>query len=498
MINPSVSLKLADLSYTLSERRSRHFHRAYVVTNDTEFDEGDFVFGKKSTEAPKVGFVFTGQGAQWPQMGKALVENFPIAKALIQCLDTALQNLDQPPSWSLLGKLLPCSMYVIVLTPLDELVEPRSAEHLRKPEFSQPLTTALQLAMVAVLSDWGVSPMAVVGHSSGEIAAAYTAGIITLEDAIKIAYFRGQSCVSDHDKPPLGMLAVGLGDAEIQKYISPFHCIQVGCFNSPSSTLSGSRLELEKVKDRLMAEGHFARMLQVDFAYHSVYMTEYAASYEELLFRSCGKPGSQDDNITLFSSVTGKKLDSTCDSDYWKTNMTSPVRFNEAVQEMVSAREGTNFLIEIGPSGALAGPIKQILEIIAGDSSKIQYAAAWNRGKESIKSLFNVAGKLFVAGGFIRLAEVNKFADASEVPLVIVDLPNYSWNHSTKYWYESEASKDWRFRKFAPHDLLGSKILGTSWNAPSWKKTLRVENLRWLKDHRVGITQTKIATTANT
>lgn len=107
LINPSVSIKLPDLSFTLSERRSRHFHRAYVVTNDTKLEEGDFVFGKKSTDVPKVGFVFTGQGAQWPQMGKALIENFPVARTLIMRLDDALQKLNPPPSWSLLGRLLP-------------------------------------------------------------------------------------------------------------------------------------------------------------------------------------------------------------------------------------------------------------------------------------------------------------------------------------------------------------------------------------------------------
>jgi len=105
LINPSVSVKLPDLAYTLSERRSRHFHRAYVVSQSTDLDEGAFVFGKKNTDSPRIGFVFTGQGAQWPQMGKAIIETFPIAKTLIRHLDDVLQKLPTPPAWSLLSKI---------------------------------------------------------------------------------------------------------------------------------------------------------------------------------------------------------------------------------------------------------------------------------------------------------------------------------------------------------------------------------------------------------
>jgi acyl transferase domain-containing protein len=106
LLNPSVKVKLPDLAYTLSERRSRHFHRAFVVADSTNLDEGALVFGKKSVHVPKIGFVFTGQGAQWSQMGKSLIETFPAAKALLKRLDDVLQNLPKPPSWSLLGKFL--------------------------------------------------------------------------------------------------------------------------------------------------------------------------------------------------------------------------------------------------------------------------------------------------------------------------------------------------------------------------------------------------------
>ena len=104
-LNLSVKVNLNDLSYTLSERRTHHFNRVYVVTKNTSFSESDFFFGKKSTESPRLGFVFTGQGAQWSQMGKELCETFPVATLLFKHLDDVLQSTPNPPPWSLYSKL---------------------------------------------------------------------------------------------------------------------------------------------------------------------------------------------------------------------------------------------------------------------------------------------------------------------------------------------------------------------------------------------------------
>jgi acyl transferase domain-containing protein len=475
LLNPSVSIKLKDLAYTLSERRTKHFHRAYMTTQSIELDEDLFVFGKKSAEAPRVGFVFTGQGAQWSQMGMGLIDNFPAAKLLLQRLDAVLQALPTPPKWSL----------------VNELVETRNPEHLRLPEFSQPLVTALQLAMLEILELWGVKARSVVGHSSGEIAAACAAGYLTPEEAIKIAYFRGLAATGckDQSSVPVGMLAVGVSPDKVQEYLKTSEeFVQIACYNSPDSiTLSGTLSELEVVKARLQEDGHFARMLQVNLAYHSRYMAEIGDHYETLLRQSCEPPLAGHDDVIMFSSVTGRSMDGiSTDIKYWKSNMVSPVRFEQACSEMISSREGANFLIELGPSGALAGPIAQIKKALPGGGTNIKYCAAAKRGPESVMSMFDVAGQLFIADGNVVMSEVNKDDSNFERPAVIIDLPNYVWNHSVKYWHESEASKDWRFRQFPHHDLLGSKILGTSWNAPSWKKTLNVVDVPWLKDHRMG------------
>ncbi|KAL1625568.1 hypothetical protein SLS56_007227 [Neofusicoccum ribis] len=177
------------------------------------------------------------------------------------------------------------------------------------------------------------------------------------------------------------------------------------------------------------------------------------------------------------------------DADYWTANMVSPVRFEQVCKEMISSTSGgADFLIELGPSGALKGPVAQIEKALSGQSSSTRYHAGLSRGANSTEALFSAAGQLFIAGADVSVGEVNRSVyDDNARPQVIVDLPNYVWNHSTKYWHESQASKDWRFRRFPHHDLLGSKTLGTSWNnSLSWKNILRLDDLPWLKDHKMG------------
>lgn len=469
---PQVKVDLEDLCYTLSERRSHLYYRGYVITSSPSLDGAALVRGKKNTNPPTIGFVFTGQGAQWSQMGKTLLETFPSCKPVLEELDETLQNLPHAPT-------------KLTNAVLDELTQPRSPEALRQPEFSQPLVTALQILLVHVLRQWKVTPRAVVGHSSGEIAAAYTAGFITRADAITAAFYRGlaaKRCPVDG----AGMLAAGISAAEFPEYTDGLcDVVSIACFNSPQSiTISGPVTALEKVKEALLENKKFARLLQVDLAYHSRYMTDIGNDYETLLSESfTSRPMYT--GVSMFSSVTGAPLSSPTDVAYWKANMVSPVLFDQAMNAMLSSDSAPSLIIEIGPSGALAGPIAQIKKSREDSSVDHQYCTALSRGRNATQSTFDVAGKLFIAGGDIDLAAVNQYASRGNLPNVIVDLPNYSWNHSTRYWYENESSKDWRFRLFPHHDLLGTKLLGSSWNEPSFKKILRIESLPWLKDHKV-------------
>ncbi|KAI3327074.1 reducing type I polyketide synthase [Xylariaceae sp. AK1471] len=470
LLHPGVEVTLDDLGFTLSERRSRLYHRAYSIQKNTSLNPSTFVTGKLASHDVKVGFVFTGQGAQWPMMGRDLLRAFPIARKMIETLDTVLANLTQPPSWSLKSMLTD---------------EPDPAV-LRDPEFSQPIVTALQLAYLEVLSDWGIKPVAVVGHSSGEIAAAVATGRLTAEGAIKIAFLRGQAAKELRPMKKLGMLAVGISVDAIESYIDyKDDPVQVACINSPRSvTLSGTAQALERLMHRLTADDHFARMLQVDFAYHSTYMDQIAERYSRLLQIHTKENGVEHCDVTMFSSVTGGRWSGALDLAYWVRNLKSQVQFHQAVEAMIDGKDGANFLIEVGPSNALAGPLSQICDSASHLTRQPICTSVAARGPETLMALYGVAGKLFLAGGPVDLRRVNGFDDVS--PSVVIDLPNYPWNRSKKYWHESLASKDWRFRPFVKHDLLGSKIPGTSWQHPVWKNKLKLDNNAWLADHKLG------------
>ncbi|KAK8081384.1 hypothetical protein PG996_000165 [Apiospora saccharicola] len=493
LLNPAVSVTLRDLAYTLSERRSQLYHRAYSTQRSLSgpgikiSPDAFEICARAGSNPPVVGFVFTGQGAQWPQMGKSLLEAFPVARDTVEELDAALQTLSQPPRWSL----------------VEELTAPRSAAAFREPEFSQPLVTALQLAYLAVLSAWGIRARAVVGHSSGEIAAAAYCGHMTASEAIKIAYLRGRAVQDRPSQAPLGMLAVGSGVDDLVGPLQGFeHVVQAACFNSPRSvTLSGPTVALEEVKERLDASGVFARMLLVNSAYHSQHMRAVGERYMELMKEAIPEPTPlsqrEPDQAVMFSSVTAKMLMTTQSGghDYWHSNMVSPVRFQQAVSAMLQSRadgeEAIDFLVEIGPSNALAGPISQICQHLAPVlGAPPTYSSVSKRLPESLESLYETAARLFGSGYPVHLDKVNEYygrdSEQAEDPRILVDLPNYAWNHSKKYWHESLASKDWRYRPFVRHDLLGSKILGTPWHTPIFRNRLRLKDNPWLRDHKLG------------
>ncbi|KAK4246255.1 beta-ketoacyl synthase [Corynascus novoguineensis] len=472
LINPNVKVDLADLAYTLSERRSRLFHRAFVSTRTTDLHENHFTMAKKSPKAPKVGFLFTGQGAQWPRMGKALVDAIPWVRNTLEDLDRILQSLPNPPEWSL----------------VSELTELRSAEHVRQPDIAQPLVAALQLCLVDVLRSWGIKPSSVLGHSSGEGAAAYAAGWMSRSDCIKCAFYRGQAAknISDQMERDVGMLAVGLSAEAAAPFLEKHRGDAfIACYNSPSSlTLSGRLSALNSINEEVKAAGHFARALLVDMAYHTPFMAAAADGYQKLLDgdEQFGRQDGSQSGIAMFSSVTGLRNETTTGSMYWKTNMISPVRFDAALGEMIR-QDSPDILIEIGPSGALAGPVSQLLKSLP-NAGHVSYCTAWSRGANASKSLFDVAGHLFATGGNVDLALVNRYSDTTV--RTIMDLPNYSWNHTVKYWHESAASKDWRFRKFPVHDLLGSKVLNTPWHTPVWRNRLNASNVPWIMQHKMG------------
>jgi acyl transferase domain-containing protein len=259
--------RVSDVSYTLSHRRERLPHRTFFVVRDG-FATDSFPPTKVSGSMTPITMVFSGQGAQWPEMGKDLIDTDPEFRQDIVAMDVILKGLKQPPEWSIESKHDFFFHRIWYLTPPDELRKAPKTSQINRAEFAQPMCTAIQIALVNTLARCGVRPSAVVGHSSGEIAAAYAAGALSLSEAIIVAYYRGY--VTKQQTKTGGMAAIGLATDVTSTFLRDG--VVVACENSPSSTtISGDLDQLKKVVETIKAEKPevLARELKVDMAYHS-------------------------------------------------------------------------------------------------------------------------------------------------------------------------------------------------------------------------------------
>ncbi|KAF6790304.1 polyketide synthase [Colletotrichum sojae] len=451
--------RLGDMAYTLTMKRDTLSHRACLVANGID----DLPVVKSTRHGPydaaRLVFVFTGQGAQWAQMGKSLIRNVPSFRASMTELDDILQQLSDAPNWKL----------------TDHILAPKRTSMINDGQISQVCCAALQLALVDLLESYNITPGAVLGHSSGEIAAAYASGAITKGEAIIIAYYRGQ-VLGSTSIPAGGMAAIGLGKAQVTPYLRSG--VLVGCENSPNSvTLTGDKGPLDLVvKDIQNAHPSvLARALQVDRAYHSHHMQAIASQYLDLL-KPHVKP--HDPKTPFISSVTTQILSKAADfgPEYWVRNLVSPVLFDGAVRGALHAEKLEKIFLEIGPHSALAGPIRQIL---GAENATAEYINVLTRGKDSHEELLRAVGEMWLYNQPVALDRVIEKGD------VLSDLPSYPWHYEEPLWHESRISEEYRLRKFRHHELLGSRVSQSTTAHPAWRNLLRLEDVPWIAEHEV-------------
>ncbi|KAJ4290886.1 hypothetical protein N0V90_010082 [Kalmusia sp. IMI 367209] len=458
-----------DLSYTLTSRRSiLPYRTTFTAASISSLTNLASKTPTKSSANVQPVFVFTGQGAQWYAMGRDLLSISSPFSASIQKSDDILRDLGA--SWSLVG----------------ELEKNEKDSRINESELSQPGTTAIQIALVDLLSSVGVTPRTVVGHSSGEIGAAYAAGALSQSSALRAAYFRGRLNRAPEARKG-AMLAVGLAETDAEKYL--IHAKSgkavIACANSPSSTtVSGDEDAIGDVEAALKSDGKFARRLLVDRAYHSHHMQEVAAQYLSNLEGL--EHGSTNGSVTFVSSVYGKVQTKGFGPQYWVDNLVSKVRFAEALSIAldVSSMKSHQPIVEIGPHAALAGPVRQTLPTLSKSLKTSQHSALL-RGKSAMETFAILAGELFELGYTADLAGVNSILRPHRSQNVLTSLPAYPWNHSNTYWYESRLSKEHRFRKHPHHDLLGTRQPSDGSPSSTWRHIPDVTRLPWLREHSI-------------
>lgn len=475
---------MGSLARTLAQRSALRYRLAFIASNIDDLFRKLEAIQERSIEAqlslhnPRLAFAFSGQGAQWHGMGRELVQ---LSSKFQQCVRAAANHLTS----------LGCAWNL-----LDELLQTDDPARVNNPEKAQPLCTAIQLAMVEQLRDFGIKPSAVVGHSSGETAAAYAAGIITFEDAMTMAYVRGLLVEEDRksSKTKGAMIAVGRPYEETAKLIADMpegmHRLTIACVNSPKSvTVSGDDMVIHQLHERLQEEHVFSRILKTNgVAYHSPHMQSIAEAYLNAL--SHIKAHSADPSVRMVSSATGTEVGAEpLDVHYWAKSLVSPVLFSDAVQKLclpdkTTERSTIDMIVEIGPHSALAGPIKQIFKGLGSACQDITYASALVRDQNACNTVMGLSGALFTRGFAVDLRATNALSGKTQTRF-LPDLPNYPWDHETSYWHESRFSTEFRKRKHQRHELLGVPAPDFNPLEPRWRSIIRANDISWLKSHRI-------------
>lgn len=387
-------------------------------------------------------------------------------------MDAVLQCIPHPPEWTIEGTLF----------------EPAETSEIHKASCAQPMATALQIATVELLDSWGLYAKRVVGHSSGEIAAAFAAGHLSSAEAIAAAYYRGY--LNGLNKLDGAMMAVGLGSIEVEAEVRQAGLngkVCIACVNSPVSvTMSGDADAVNTLLNKLQGRGIFARKLNTGGkAYHSHHMAALGPELERLLpLATKNFPASKylKNDTEYISSVIGESKCTNFDATYWRTNMESPVLFSQAVQCLI--KKGDIHLVEIGPHSALELPLKQIRKDLKVSEERIPYSSSLMRGRNAAECSLNLLGRLFLYGLPVSFHLINT-QDVTIPPRVLPNLPPYPRTYDGILWSEPRVSRETRHRKDRHHELLGSLIPGGDGLTRSWRNMLQTKHVPWLEGHKL-------------
>jgi acyl transferase domain-containing protein/aryl carrier-like protein len=452
--------QLHDIAYSASVRRTHHDHRlALVVHSKAEAishleaflaDEPrpGVVSGRTPlNERPKLVFVCSGMGPQWWAMGRDLLNNEPVFRASIERTDAELRRYTD---WSL----------------VEALTASEADSRMEETEVAQPANFAIQIALAELWRSWGIQPDAIVGHSTGEVAAHYLAGALTFEDAVKVIYHRSRL---QQTTSGLGrMLAVGMTSETLNQAVHDAgNRVSIAAINSPSTvTLVGDAAVLEDMAQQLQTFQVFHRFLVGKVPYHSHYMDplreELLASLADLKPRSASVP--------LYSTVTGTRIDGRrVDAQYWWQNVRATVLFASALSQMI--QDGYRVFIELGPHPVLASSITELL-VQQGQTGTV--LPSLRRREKDRAIMLGSLGSLYTLGYPIAWDAFYKHTGN------FVRLPSYPWQLK-QYWTESVESREDRLFTQV-HPLLGQRMSAVH---PTWELELSPRLLPYLVDHRI-------------
>ncbi len=326
------------VSFCLTSAQAGRDLAGLVADEGPDAQESPIESGTALTASVGPAFIYSGNGSQWEGMGQGLLADAGFLDAV-----RAIDALFQP----LAGFSLE-----------DELAGRNGSERLSRTEIAQPALFAIQVGLTCLLRERGITPTAVCGHSVGEVAAAWAAGILSLEAAVAVIFHRSR--LQGKTKGYGQMTAASLSQEEAQVLLAELgltDTLVIAGINSPRAvTLAGNPIDLDQIEARLAARDLFYRRLDLDYAFHSPAMDIIEAGIQSALANLAPVAGE----IPFFSTVTGGRLSGELlDAAYWWQNIREPVLFNSALTGIL--QEGTNVFIEIGPHPVLQGYVTDCL-----------------------------------------------------------------------------------------------------------------------------------------
>ena len=404
-------VNLAHAAHTANTGRARLAHRTAVVAADAEEAakrlEGTDLRGhvRPGQAPPQVAMLFTGQGSQYPDMGRELYEGHPVFRAAVDECDSILE--------ALIGRSIVEVMY-------GGVVDDNDIPLIHDTAFTQPGLFAVEYAMARLWAQWGVEPDAVVGHSVGEYVAAVIAGVFSLADGLQIIAARGRLM---SDLPRDGsMAAVFATEATVRPYVEAHpDDVSVASINNPHETVVSGRTEaVKQVLAALAADGHKHKSLTVSHAFHSPCMDPMLAEFEAVV----GSVPRSRPTLPLVSNLTGKvETDRLTDPAYWSAHIRGAVRFADGLETLNAM--GIATFIEVGPAPILLGMGRRMLA-----NPDAVWLPSMRRTSDDWGCVLQSVGEAVVAGVPVDLAAL----DAPWNRLV-VDWPTTPFQHK-RYWAE--------------------------------------------------------------
>jgi len=472
---------LADVCYTAAVGRAHYAHRAAVVAETaTEGRQGlrAFLDGEPSdavvsghAEPGTAGaaFLFSGQGAQYVNMGRELHETEPaFRQAFGECEDILRGHLERP---------LREVVYAGGTEWHSVLQEEASASPLDDTGYTQPALFALEYALARLWESWGILPEEMIGHSVGEYVAACLAGVFSLEDGLKLLAARARLM---QELPPNGrMVAVFADEARVAQAIEGRQDeVSIAAVNGPRQVvISGLAETVDAVAAKLEEGGVTTRRLRVSHAFHSPLLEPMLDPFRRAAESIAYRPPQR----KLISNLTGRLADrEVADPDYWVQHVRRPVRFADGVASM--AAEGVDVLLEIGPQATLLGLARSCLDA-SGRETPPRLLASLHRRKSDGRSMLAALAGLYAAGCPVDWAGVHRnFAGRK------VRLPTYPFQRE-RYWL-APTPPGAAAAPEAPgsevHPLLGRRVHSAAASElVQFESRMSARQPAYLTDHRI-------------